>query len=48
MPAQSNRMTLAFSGAGEYTVADFTIPPEPNPIKLPVGRVDQNSVAPSK
>ncbi|MGO8751326.1 MAG: TIGR03000 domain-containing protein [Thermoguttaceae bacterium] len=35
-------------GAGEYTVADFTIPPEPNPIKLPAGPVDPNSVAPSK
>ncbi len=33
-------------GAGEYTVADFTIPPEPNPIKLPAGPVDPNSVVP--
>lgn len=33
-------------GAGEYTVADFTRPPEENPIKLPPGPVDPNSVVP--
>ena len=33
-------------GAGEYVVADFTRPPEENPIKLPAGPVDPNSVAP--
>ena len=27
-------------GAGEYTVADFTRPPEANPIRLPAGPVD--------
>ncbi len=33
-------------GAGEYTVADFTRPPEANPIKLPPGPVNQNDVVP--
>ena len=33
-------------GAGEYTVADFTRPAEQNPINLPAGPVDPNTVAP--
>jgi uncharacterized protein (TIGR03000 family) len=33
-------------GAGEYNVADFTRPPEENPIRLPAGPVDPNTVAP--
>jgi uncharacterized protein (TIGR03000 family) len=33
-------------GAGEYTVADFTRPPEQNPIRLPAGPVDPSSVVP--
>lgn len=33
-------------GAGEYTVADFNRPAEENPIKLPAGPVDPNTVAP--
>ena len=31
-------------GAGEYNVADFTRPPEENPIRLPAGPVDPNTV----
>jgi uncharacterized protein (TIGR03000 family) len=33
-------------GAGDYNVADFTRPPEENPIRLPAGPVDPNTVAP--
>jgi hypothetical protein len=33
-------------GAGEYTVADFTRPPEENPITLPAGPVNQSEVVP--
>ena len=33
-------------GAGEYIVADFTRPVEENPIKLPAGPVDPNTVVP--
>ena len=36
----------AIVGAGEYTVADFTRPPEANPIRLPAGPVDPGSVVP--
>jgi uncharacterized protein (TIGR03000 family) len=33
-------------GAGEYTVADFTRPPEANPVKLPTGPVNQSEAYP--
>jgi uncharacterized protein (TIGR03000 family) len=36
----------AIVGTGEYTVVDFTRPPEENPIRLPAGPVDPNSVFP--
>jgi uncharacterized protein (TIGR03000 family) len=35
-------------GAGEYNVADFTRPPEENPIKLPAGPVNQNQAFPAQ
>jgi uncharacterized protein (TIGR03000 family) len=35
-------------GAGEYTVADFTRPPEENPISLPAGPVNQNEAVPAQ
>jgi uncharacterized protein (TIGR03000 family) len=35
-------------GAGEYTVADFTRPPEANPIRLPAGPVNQNEAYPAQ
>ncbi len=34
----------AIVGAGEYTVADFTRPPEEQPVHLAAGPVDPNSV----
>jgi uncharacterized protein (TIGR03000 family) len=36
----------AIVGAGEYTVVDFTRPPEENPVRLPAGPVGTNSVVP--
>jgi uncharacterized protein (TIGR03000 family) len=33
-------------GAGEYTVADFTRPPEANPVRLPAGPVNQSEAVP--
>ncbi len=36
----------AIVGAGEYTVVDFTRPPEANPIRLPAGPVSPGSVVP--
>ena len=36
----------AIVGAGEYTVADFTRPPEENLVRLPAGPVDPSSVVP--
>ena len=36
----------AIVGAGEYTVVDVTRPPEANPVHLPAGPVDPNSVVP--
>jgi uncharacterized protein (TIGR03000 family) len=38
----------AVLGAGEYTVADFTRPPEANPITLPAGPVNQNEAVPAQ
>jgi uncharacterized protein (TIGR03000 family) len=35
-------------GAGEYNVADFTRPPEENPIQLPAGPVNQNQAYPAQ
>lgn len=42
----STQYRKAIVGAGEYTVVDFTRPPEANPIQLPAGPVDPNSVVP--
>jgi uncharacterized protein (TIGR03000 family) len=42
----STQYRKAIVGAGEYNVVDFTRPPEANPIQLPAGPVDPNSVVP--
>jgi uncharacterized protein (TIGR03000 family) len=35
-------------GAGEYTIADFTRPPDANPVRLPAGPVNQSEAFPAQ